>query len=129
MQDQGADSGEVAAVRPSGVWGGITGPLFPRCSLWLICESVLAPGALLMAMLPTVAWGQADPLPSWNNGAAKAAIIEFVEATTATDSPDFVPVAERIATFDNDGTLWVEQPMYTQLVYILAQVPALVALR
>ena len=50
----------------------------------------------------------ADPLPSWNDGAAKKAITAFVEKVTKTGSPDFVPPAERIATFDNDGTLWVE---------------------
>jgi len=47
-----------------------------------------------------------DPLPSWNDGKTKAAIVEFVSRTTTPDSPDFVPVADRIATFDNDGTLW-----------------------
>ncbi|TFG45720.1 MAG: haloacid dehalogenase-like hydrolase [Gemmatimonadales bacterium] len=92
---------------------------------WARWCGLVAGAILLGTSVPLRA--QSNPLPSWNNGAAKAAIIEFVEATTATDSPGFVPVAERIATFDNDGTLWVEQPMYTQLVYILAQVPALVA--
>ncbi|TFG42949.1 MAG: haloacid dehalogenase-like hydrolase [Gemmatimonadales bacterium] len=87
---------------------------------------VLALGASLAALLPSTLLAQANPLPSWNDGAAKAAIIEFVEATTTKGSPEFVPVPERIATFDNDGTLWVEQPMYTQLMYILAQVPGLV---
>ncbi len=82
-------------------------------------------GAAILALASRV-HAQGDHLSSWNNGPAKAAIIEFVEATTTKGSPDFVPQAERIATFDNDGTLWVEQPMYTQLVYILAQVPGLV---
>ena len=54
----------------------------------------------------------ADPLPSWNDTAPKNAIIAFVEKITKAGSPDFVPPAERIATFDNDGTLWAEQPMY-----------------
>jgi hypothetical protein len=53
-----------------------------------------------------------DPLPSWNDGKAKQSIIEFVGKVTKEGSPDFVPVAERIATFDNDGCLWSEQPMY-----------------
>jgi hypothetical protein len=55
----------------------------------------------------------ADPLPSWNDGATKQSILDFVAAVTREGSPDFVPGAERIATFDNDGTLWVEHPMYT----------------
>lgn len=67
-----------------------------------------------------------DPLPSWNDGAAKKAIIEFVQATTTQGSPQFVPPAERIATFDQDGTLWVEQPLYAQVMYCLDRVPAVV---
>jgi hypothetical protein len=67
----------------------------------------------------------ADPLPSWKDGKAKQSILAFVEKVTKEGSPDFVPVAERIATFDNDGTLWVEQPMYTQLAFILDRVKAL----
>jgi phosphoserine phosphatase len=66
-----------------------------------------------------------DPLPSWNDGIPKRAIVEFVKKTTTEGSPDFVPVPERIATFDNDGTLWVEQPMYTQLAFMLDRVKAL----
>ena len=72
------------------------------------------------------ALAQTDPLPSWNDGAAKKAIVEFVQATTTQGSPKFVPPAERIATFDQDGTLWVEHPMYTQVMYCLDRVPALV---
>jgi len=72
------------------------------------------------------AFSQVDPLPSWNDGAAKKAIIEFVEATTTQGAPSFVPVEERIATFDQDGTLWVEHPMYSQVMYCLERVPALV---
>lgn len=59
----------------------------------------------------------ADPLPSWNDGPAKTAITSFMERVTREGGPDFVPVAERIATFDNDGTLWCEMPMYTQVVF------------
>jgi len=66
-----------------------------------------------------------DPLPSWNNGKAKESIIEFVVKVTKKDSPDFVPPNERIATFDNDGTLWAEQPMYFQLLFALDRVKAL----
>ena len=57
----------------------------------------------------------ADPLPSWNDGATKQSIIDFVAKVTKEGSADFVPPAERIATFDNDGTLWAEQPLYFQL--------------
>ena len=67
----------------------------------------------------------ADPLPSWNDGPAKQAIEKFVQTTTDTGSKDFVPPAERIATFDQDGTLWVEHPMYSQVMYCLERVPAL----
>ena len=67
----------------------------------------------------------ADPLPSWNDGAAKKSITAFVEKVTKSGSPDFVPVAERIATFDNDGTLWSEQPMYFQAFFIFDRIKAL----
>jgi hypothetical protein len=69
--------------------------------------------------------GAADPLPSWNDGPSKIAILEFVTKVTKESSPQFVPREERIATFDNDGTLWVEQPMYTQLAFALDRVKAL----
>ncbi|EMA50649.1 hypothetical protein [Halococcus salifodinae] len=65
------------------------------------------------------------PLPSWNDSEAKQSILTFVEKVTTTDSPDFVPPAERIATFDNDGTLWVEQPTYTQLAFAMDRIKAL----
>jgi phosphoglycolate phosphatase-like HAD superfamily hydrolase len=73
------------------------------------------------------AQAQDDPLPSWNNGTPKQAILDFVGATTTEGAPTFVPQAERIATFDQDGTLWVEHPMYSQVIYCLDRVPALVA--
>jgi len=66
-----------------------------------------------------------DPLPSWNNGPNKRAITQFVADVTRLGSSTFVPQDQRIATFDNDGTLWVEQPMYTQLAFALARVKAL----
>ena len=66
----------------------------------------------------------ADPLPSWNDTAAKKAIIAFVAKVTKEGSPDFVPPSERIAVFDNDGTLWCEQPMYTQVAFALDRVKA-----
>jgi phosphoglycolate phosphatase-like HAD superfamily hydrolase len=68
----------------------------------------------------------ADPLLSWNDGAAKQAIVDFVKATTEASGANFVPPEERIATFDQDGTLWVEHPLYSQVVYCLDRVPDLV---
>jgi phosphoglycolate phosphatase-like HAD superfamily hydrolase len=85
--------------------------------------------ALVLAVglgMGTRALGQTDPLPSWNDGPAKKAIMEFVQVTTTQGSPTFVPPAERIAAFDQDGTLWVEQPVYSQIMYCLARVPAVV---
>jgi phosphoglycolate phosphatase-like HAD superfamily hydrolase len=86
---------------------------------------LLSAAALSFAVsLQTLA--QTDPLVSWNDGPAKQAIVEFVHATTDQASPKFVPPEERIATFDQDGTLWVEHPMYTQVIYSLERVPAVV---
>ena len=89
-----------------------------RSSRVLVLAASLALGAQVRA--------QTDPLPSWNDGAAKKAIVEFVQTTTTQGSPKFVPPAERIATFDQDGTLWVEHPMYSQVMYCFERVPALV---
>ena len=69
--------------------------------------------------------GQGDPLPSWNDGPPKQSILSFVTAVSREGSPDFVPASQRIATFDNDGTLWCEQPMYVQLAFALDRVKAL----
>jgi LysM repeat protein/phosphoserine phosphatase len=66
-----------------------------------------------------------DPLPSWNDGGPKQAIVDFVHTVTDPSNPGYVPESERIATFDNDGTLWVEHPMYTQLAFALDRVRAL----
>jgi phosphoglycolate phosphatase-like HAD superfamily hydrolase len=87
--------------------------------------------ALLVVFIIGLAFGpearaQVDPMPSWNDGPAKQAIIAFVKTTTDSASARFVPPADRIAAFDQDGTLWVEHPMYTQVVYCLDRVPALV---
>jgi phosphoserine phosphatase len=79
-----------------------------------------------MLGLASAAWAQTDPLPSWNDGPAKRAILDFVQATTDQSSPTFVPPEARIATFDQDGTLWVEHPMYSQVIYCLERVPAVV---
>jgi hypothetical protein len=82
--------------------------------------------AALLGAAPGRASAQSDPLPAWNDGAAKQAIVAFVKATTAQGGPQYVPPAERIAAFDQDGTLWVEQPIYAQVMYCLSRVPALV---
>jgi phosphoglycolate phosphatase-like HAD superfamily hydrolase len=98
----------------------------------LILGLALLP-ALSFPLLPVAAPAQtaaADaPLPSWNDGPAKQAIVDFVRATTERSSPNYVAPEDRIATFDQDGTLWVEQPMYTQVIYCLDRVPAVVAKR
>jgi phosphoglycolate phosphatase-like HAD superfamily hydrolase len=75
--------------------------------------------------LSVVAFAQDDSLPSWNNGAVKQSIIGFVEKVTTEGGADFVPPAERIAVFDNDGTLWAEQPVYFQVQFALDRVKAL----
>ncbi|OBY49155.1 HAD family phosphatase [Pseudomonas sp. AU12215] len=76
---------------------------------------------LLLLCLPLLVQA-ADELPSWNEGPSRQAIIEFVEAVTHEGGKDFVPPAERIAVFDNDGTLWSEQPMYFQVLFALDEV-------
>ncbi|BBO78082.1 haloacid dehalogenase [Desulfosarcina widdelii] len=85
--------------------------------LWLFFALLFATSA--------IAARAADPLPSWNDTASKRSIIAFVEKATTPGSPDYVPPAERIATFDNDGTLWSEQPMYFQIVFAIDRVKAL----
>jgi hypothetical protein len=79
-----------------------------------------------LLLLRVAAVAQSDLLASWNDGPAKQAIIEFVKATTDASNPKFVPSAARIATFDQDGTLWVEHPVYSQVVFCLDRVPAVV---
>ena len=83
-------------------------------------------GPFLIVLLCGQTYAQPDPLPSWNDGSAKTAIVEFVKTTTEKNSPKFVPAEARIAVFDQDGTLWVEHPMYSQVVYCLDRVPAVV---
>jgi phosphoserine phosphatase len=85
---------------------------------------ILAPVALVLVLIG-VTHAQPDPLPSWNDTAPKKAIAAFVSRVTTPGSPDFVPLAERIATFDNDGTLWAEQPMYFQAIFILDRIKQL----
>jgi len=82
--------------------------------------------ALALATVPAaLAQGTPDPLPSWRDGPRKRALLDFVGAVTTEGGPDFVRAADRVATFDNDGTLWVEQPAYTQFVFILDRIRAL----
>jgi phosphoserine phosphatase len=77
-----------------------------------------------LAVAPVQAFAQSDPLPSWNEGATKQAITDFVARVTTEGHADFVPEPERIAVFDNDGTLWTEHPMYVQLAFALDRVKA-----
>lgn len=80
---------------------------------------------MVAALLPASICRAQDPLPSWNDGATKRAIVTAVHEATTRGAAGFIPEAERIATFDNDGTLWVEHPMYTQLAFALDRVKAL----
>jgi hypothetical protein len=91
-------------------------PRFHHLYVVALCVLLLSAGC---------AQAQTNLLPSWNNGKVKQSIVSFVAKVTTQGSPGFVPVAERIATFDNDGTLWAEQPMYFQLVFALDRVKAL----
>jgi len=84
-------------------------------------------GPLLPVDAPAQTATTARLLPSWNDGPAKQAIFDFVRATTDQSTPSYVLPKDRIAVFDQDGTLWVEHPMYTQVVYCLERVPAVVA--
>lgn len=89
-----------------------------RWAAWLVAALVLAGCAGLPA---------SDPLPSWNEGATKSAIVRFVADTTQPGGPGYVPPAERIATFDNDGTLWTEHPMYVEVIFVGDRIRALAA--
>src|SRR5271170_4912550 len=91
-------------------------------------KSIRCTFALLTIALTGLSTTQAqDPLPSWNDGPAKQAIVDFVRTTTETGGATFVPPEERVAAFDQDGTLWVEHPIYSQLMYCLERVPVLTA--
>jgi hypothetical protein len=96
--------------------------MLARGGHWAVVPAV----ALLVLAVPgTSQPPAADPLPSWNDTAPKKAITAFVEKVTREGSPDFVPPADRIAVFDNDGTLWCEHPMYVQLAFAIDRVKAL----
>jgi haloacid dehalogenase-like hydrolase len=85
----------------------------------------IAVTALTFLPMGRLSNAQTDPLPSWNDGPARKAVLEFVRAAADPAGPGFVPVEERIATFDNDGTLWVEQPIYTQVAFAFDRVSKL----
>ncbi|MGE0755777.1 MAG: HAD family hydrolase [Pirellulaceae bacterium] len=82
--------------------------------LWAVANSAVAQTGLV-----------ADPLPSWNDGAARRAVLDFIAGATREGGPDFIPPAERVATFDNDGTLWSEQPVYVQFAFAVDRVKTL----
>jgi hypothetical protein len=92
----------------------------PRCDTFYENER----GSFTDTVIASAGWA-ADPLPSWNDTASKKAITAFVEKVRKEGSPDFVPPNERIATFDNDGTLWAEQPLYFQFIFAIDRVKAL----
>jgi hypothetical protein len=83
---------------------------------------ILGIAACAVAAAVLVKPAMADPLPSWNDGSAKSTIVNFVEAVTTEEGSDYVAPAERIAAFDNDGTLWGEQPIYVQVAFVLDRV-------
>ena len=93
--------------------------------LAVLVTLLLAVFLVAITQVPALPVPADDPLPSWNDTATKRAITDFVTQVTREGSPDFVPPAERIAVFDNDGTLWCEQPMYVQFAFALDRVKAL----
>jgi phosphoglycolate phosphatase-like HAD superfamily hydrolase len=106
-------------------------PIACRINRRVLISALTALPALSGTLVPTPAQAQtatrANPLPSWHDGPAKQAIFDFVRTTTDRANPNFVPPEERIATFDQDGTLWVEHPMYSQMMYCFDRVPVLAA--
>jgi phosphoglycolate phosphatase-like HAD superfamily hydrolase len=105
----------------------LTGSVFRSNRRILLASLAVLPVRSLLGATSVFAQQTNGQLASWNDGPAKQAIIEFVRTTTDQASPNFVPPEDRIATFDQDGTLWVEHPMYTQVIYCLERVPAVVA--
>jgi len=92
---------------------------------FLVAGAALGGAVAISSTTPTDAQTQEQPLPSWQNTAPRQAILAFVERVTEQGSPDFVPESERIAVFDNDGTLWSEQPLYTQAFFLIDRIKAL----
>jgi hypothetical protein len=106
----------------------MSGRVFDRRLVLAVLGALpVLPGLLTPAAVQAQTSQAQSALASWNDGPAKQAILEFVRATTDQSSKHFVPVEHRIATFDQDGTLWVEHPVYSQMLYCLDRVPALVA--
>jgi phosphoserine phosphatase len=101
-------------------------PQTPESANGKMKRLVVASAVVLCAFISALA--QSDPLPSWNEGATKQSIVEFVKRVTKDGGPEFVPASQRIATFDNDGTLWAEQPIYFQIQFALDRVKALAPL-
>ena len=115
-------------VLPHGTAVTVKSPVkVPSSVVYRIVRAVCFAAALAVEDLDpgTILAQTTDPLPSWNDGPAKQAILDLVRATTEAGSPDFVPPEERLATFDQDGTLWVEHPIYSQVVFALDRVVAL----
>ena len=100
------------------IFGGTGNAWWRSAARWLVA-SFVALGAAGCAGLSS---SGSDPLPSWADGPARQAILAFVDDVTRDGSPGYVPPEQRVTTFDNDGTLWVEQPMYTQFVFMIDQV-------
>jgi hypothetical protein len=94
-----------------------------KCSL----VSVVVASFVGVLLLASEVWAMDDPLPAWNDGPAKSAIVGFVNAVTDPESESFVEPDDRIATFDNDGTLWVSHPLYAQAMFALDRVRVLAA--
>jgi phosphoglycolate phosphatase-like HAD superfamily hydrolase len=97
---------------------------FPLTAYWPTRRAFMAVLAVLSISI-SGAFAQTDPLPSWNDGATKSSIVDFVARVTKEGGADFVPIPERIATFDNDGTLWAEKPVYFQVAFAFDRIRAL----
>jgi len=98
--------------------------LFSLVLILAACSNSRAPGSSTAGQ-PAATTAAADPLPSWNDGPAKQAILDFVKTTTDKSNSKFVPSEDRIATFDQDGTTWVEQPIYSQVLFMFDRVAEL----
>src|SRR5215831_15064044 len=90
-----------------------------------VASAVARVVVILLALMSAPVFAADDPLPSWNEGAAKRAVVQFVTEVTRKGGPQYVSPSERIAAFDNDGTLWAEQPVYFQVQFALDRVKAL----
>jgi phosphoserine phosphatase len=100
---------------------------FQRAISIILLATALGLGAIHPAVSHSAQTGQDDPLPSWNDRDVKRGIIDFVTRVTTEGGPDFTPVADRVAAFDNDGTLWVEKPLPVEVYFIIERVREMVA--